>query len=480
MTESTRTKAARRSRRSASQLFIAALVVLGVTASMLLLFSENIQWLRVGLVSALWAAIVGAFAMTKYRRDAFADQAKAKDLQTVYELQLAREISARREYELGVEARVRGEAHLEASEVAALRAELAQLRNNLQILFDGNLPADRVALRADAMRMQELGGRNYDSYQPAPSGLYVPGRGQQPRAGERNEPNAAVPGLATPFDEPVTAETSVLYPDPPIGSEDSREAQEGSQAQANQQAQYSPQAPSVPETQHIPVAEGYASGPSRTSDSYSPSGGRGIPIRSQSAGPTGSETRESRTWSEESYAPAAESTVRSGDSRRQGLDADPYSTPQSANFAPEPLPVPEPTPPREPEPELIAEVEPAAESRPFTSPESFTSPEPTYSPEPSYAPDASSEPAAQMPWSSEPEPASWSQDAPADAASTDAPAEPWDLPAPSPRRRRRLEPDSDGNPGAHSNGRSVAEIMAGLQSSDAEPSERRHRRRREE
>ena len=215
MTEPTRTKAGRRARRSASQLFIAALVVFGVVASVLLLFSENVQWLRVGLVSALWAAIVGAFAMTKYRREAAADQAKAKDLQTVYELQLAREISARREYELGVESRIRSEVQLETSEIAALRTELAHLRNNLQMLFDGNLPAERVALRAEAMRLQELGGgRNYDSYQPAPSGLYVPGRGGRGSGAE--EP---VPGLATPYDEPVTAETSVLYPDTPIGDE---------------------------------------------------------------------------------------------------------------------------------------------------------------------------------------------------------------------------------------------------------------------
>ena len=180
MTEQTRAKAGRRSRRSASQLFIAALVMFGIAASVLLLFSENVQWLRVGLVSALWAAIVGAFAMTKYRRESVADQTKAKDLQTVYELQLAREISARREYELGVEARVRSEVQVETSEIAALRAELAHLRNNLQMLFDGNLPTERVALRAEATRMAELGGsRNYDSYQPAPSGLYVPGRTSQ-------------------------------------------------------------------------------------------------------------------------------------------------------------------------------------------------------------------------------------------------------------------------------------------------------------
>lgn len=205
MTDQTRAKKGRRSRRSASQLFLAALVVFGIVASVLLLFSENVQWMRVGVLSALWAAVIGAFAMTKYRREAAADHTRAKDLQTVYELQLAREIAARREYELNVEAKVREETRLEADDVAALRNELAALRQNLQVLFDGNLPTERVALRAEAIRMQELGGRGYGSYQPARSGLYVPG----------SSTSAGVAGVGTPYDEPVTAETSVVYPEDP-------------------------------------------------------------------------------------------------------------------------------------------------------------------------------------------------------------------------------------------------------------------------
>lgn len=212
MTDQTRAKKGRRNRRSASQLFLAALIVFGIVASVFLLFTESVQWMRVGVLSALWAAVIGAFAMTKYRRESAADQTKAKDLQTVYELQLAREISARREYEMSVESRVRNESRMEIDEVTALRNELAALRQNLQVLFDGNLPTERVALRAEAMRMQELGGRRYDSYQPAPSGLYVPG------GGNGNGPMAAgtgVNGVGTPYDEPVTAETSVVYPEGP-------------------------------------------------------------------------------------------------------------------------------------------------------------------------------------------------------------------------------------------------------------------------
>ncbi|MET4047855.1 hypothetical protein ABIB34_001662 [Rhodococcus sp. UYP5] len=403
MTEPTRAKASRRQRRSASQLFIAALVVFGIIASMLMLFSENVQWLRVGLVSALWAAIIGAFAMTKYRREAVADQAKAKDLQTVYELQLAREISARREYELGVESRVRSEVAVETSEIAALRAELAHLRNNLQLLFDGNLPTERVALRADATRVQELGGRSYASYQPAPSGLFVPGKSSQSSSPSAEGPNAPVPGLGTPYDEPVTAETSVLYPDVPIGSED------------------------VPGAGSVPSGGYVSSEPARRAESRSPASGRRVPTPPQAPAPTPPLVSEPVGYSSDrSTAVEAEEPLAAA--QGSGASSQPYSGQPSSS--------PQPYASRVSEPEVVAE----STEQPAPVPEEAVAP----------APDSNTE----------------------DVESHDASEPASDLP----RRRRRAEPDGDGA-GAHTNGRSVAEIMAGMKSSDTEPSARRHRRR---
>lgn len=414
MTEPTRAKAARRSRRSASQLFIAALVVFGIAASVLLLFSENVQWLRVGLVSALWAAIVGAFAMTKYRREAAADQTKAKDLQTVYELQLAREISARREYELGVEARVRSEVQLETSEVAALRAELAHLRENLQMLFDGNLPTERVALRAEATRVAELGGgRNYDGYQPAPSGLYIPGRTganepdsalRDPRGERPSSPVSPVQGIANPYDEPVTAETSVLYPDVPIGSEVPLGYTQAPTSQASSPQAFSPQASSARVSSAGNSAQ-YGRG-----DTRAPGGGRRVPTPPRA-----------------SAAPSAYP--------EPSLEATPEATPEATAEA-EYADVVHDSP---------AEVVAEPQSQPDLEPQPDPQPEPEVRQDP------------------EPE----------------SPSQQWDLPDPEPRarRRRRAEPEDGDGAGAHSNGRSVAEIMAGLQSGTGEPSERRHRRR---
>jgi hypothetical protein len=142
-----------------------------------------------------------------------------RDLQTVYELQLEREITARREYELGVEARVREEVGADVSELAALRAELTVLRQSLQCLFDGDLPMHRPALRADATRIQELTSAVADPAKDssADAGDRASAATQQPRSSvtpvfvaDHPEP----PLFASPFDDPVTAETAVVPMEP--------------------------------------------------------------------------------------------------------------------------------------------------------------------------------------------------------------------------------------------------------------------------
>ncbi|MFD4293563.1 DUF6779 domain-containing protein [Rhodococcus sp. NPDC058505] len=202
MTASGRAGSMRRGKRSASQMIAAGLVVLAVVASLFLIFSDSVQVLRIGLMAALWAAVIGAIAMTRYRRESAADKAKIRDLQTVYELQLEREIGARREYEAGVEARVRSEVAVDASEIAALRAELAALRGSLEVLFEGRMPADRVAIEAERSTMGQLSAGAAAVRPPvpfAPNPAYV-------------EPGAG-PTFASPFDEPVTAEVSVVAED---------------------------------------------------------------------------------------------------------------------------------------------------------------------------------------------------------------------------------------------------------------------------
>lgn len=151
----------RRGGRRPGWALLTTLLVLAIGASSALVFTNQVELLKLAVILALWAAIVAAFASVLYRRQSDVDQARVRDLKLVYDLQLDREISARREYELAVESQLRRELAVElreqaADEVAALRAELSALRTNLEILFDtdlGNRPAleaDRTAVRAYA------------------------------------------------------------------------------------------------------------------------------------------------------------------------------------------------------------------------------------------------------------------------------------------------------------------------------------------
>ncbi|MGK8510716.1 DUF6779 domain-containing protein [Nocardia asiatica] len=215
MVSPSRSSTSRRRRDDAGKLFVGVLILFGLVASVFLIFSNSVQFVRVGLIAALWAAAIGALAATKYRKEADIDKAKVRDLQTVYELQLEREVTARREYELGVEARVRAEVGADAAELAALRAELTVLRQSLQRLFDGDLPMERPALRAEATRIQELtsSGAESGNNSSANAGMWSMFADQQPHSSmtpifEPGHPEP--PAFASPFDDPVTAETAVV------------------------------------------------------------------------------------------------------------------------------------------------------------------------------------------------------------------------------------------------------------------------------
>lgn len=108
---------------------LTALLVLAIGASSALVFTDRVELLKLAVLLALWAAVAGAFVSVLYRRQSDVDQARVRDLKLVYDLQLDREISARREYELTLESQLRRELASElrapaADEVAALRAEL--------------------------------------------------------------------------------------------------------------------------------------------------------------------------------------------------------------------------------------------------------------------------------------------------------------------------------------------------------------------
>src|SRR5277367_340911 len=153
MTDLSRGARVRRGGRRPGWLLLTTLLVLAIGASSALVFTNRAELLKLAVILALWAAVVAAFVSVIYRRQSDVDQARARDLKLVYDLQLDREISARREYELTVESQLRrelaSELHAHAGdEVSVLRAELAALRTNLEILFDAEL-SERPALESE-------------------------------------------------------------------------------------------------------------------------------------------------------------------------------------------------------------------------------------------------------------------------------------------------------------------------------------------
>jgi hypothetical protein len=132
-------------------------MALALVAAAVLVLSDNARWLRLAVVSALWAALVGAFLAARYRRQVADREDEVADLQSVYELELEREVAARREFELEIEAEARQRVQDESrDDLAKLREELSALRQNLEALLGGEVLVERVALRAESTRMRSL------------------------------------------------------------------------------------------------------------------------------------------------------------------------------------------------------------------------------------------------------------------------------------------------------------------------------------
>jgi hypothetical protein len=245
---------ARRARRGPGQWLLGVLLLFALGSSIFMIFTSEMSIAAsLAVITALWAAVIGAILVTKYRRQADSADAKARDLRLVYELQLEREISARRQYELGVETQVRKElGEQSGEELAALKAELQSLRSSLELLL-GELPDERIALVRERLpELEKRATRHTGSDNPyAPAGYgdphfsptpLVPDDGtvaerdfastappaDRPRDTDSNESTQVIPVVTD--EEPVPAEPA----DPPADddAEISEDADSGSDTAA--------------------------------------------------------------------------------------------------------------------------------------------------------------------------------------------------------------------------------------------------------
>ena len=157
MSDVSRGARSRRGGRGTGWLLLTSLLVLAILASSTLVFTNRVELLRLAVILSLWAAVVAAFVTVIYRRQSELDQARARDMKFVYDLQLDREISARREYELSVESHLRRTLSREirseaADEMAGLRNELVALRSQLEVMLGTDL-GHRPALESERVVM---------------------------------------------------------------------------------------------------------------------------------------------------------------------------------------------------------------------------------------------------------------------------------------------------------------------------------------
>ncbi|MGH3693720.1 MAG: DUF6779 domain-containing protein [Pseudonocardiaceae bacterium] len=137
-------------------LMLSSAVMAAGAAAVLALGIQDALLLRLGLLAALWAALLGAFAAAKLRREARSCADHADHLRSTYQLELEREVSARREHTLTVERELREQAeHAQRHDLAALRAEIAAMRTNLELLGGASM-VERVTLCAESTRVLPL------------------------------------------------------------------------------------------------------------------------------------------------------------------------------------------------------------------------------------------------------------------------------------------------------------------------------------
>lgn len=184
---------------------LAVLLAAGATAATVL--TDDPQRLRLAVVAALWAFILLALAAPRRRTEAAPVAGVGEDeLRRAYEVELEREVAARREYELQLEVYLRRELEQGlAEDVQALRDEVARVR--AEVLAQLEDPGPRTdAVPAPAPYSP------FPSYAEPPP--YVPP--PPPRPGPLDEYlRAAVPAEPVPGDLPARRADLPPYGPPP-------------------------------------------------------------------------------------------------------------------------------------------------------------------------------------------------------------------------------------------------------------------------
>ncbi|WP_311356681.1 DUF6779 domain-containing protein [Corynebacterium riegelii] len=201
---------------SSGNLWVVVPFVLAVVGTVVMLFTNSANALKIALIFALWAAVAGIMVIDRTRRDrdaalATAATREAELAQARSQLEAQAEEHATAQATGQVPATVTGssEAHLQASDLAVLRElqeEIKALRSQLEELRGQVFEYEPAAVRASARRIQEI---------------------EEPKPAEPVEPAAPVASRPGPSSDETTRIARVNVPEEP---------REQVRAQAHEQA----------------------------------------------------------------------------------------------------------------------------------------------------------------------------------------------------------------------------------------------------
>ena len=205
---------------SSGNLWVVVPFVLAVIGTVVMLFTNSANALKIALIFALWAAVAGIMVIDRTRRDrdaalATAATREAELAQARSQLEVQAEEHATAQATGQVPATVTGsaEAHLQASDLAVLRElqeEIKALRSQLEELRGQVFEYEPAAVRASARRIQEI---------------------EEPKPAEPVEPAPPVASRPGPSSDETTRIAKVNVPEEPR-----EQTREQARAQAHEQA----------------------------------------------------------------------------------------------------------------------------------------------------------------------------------------------------------------------------------------------------
>ena len=189
---------------SSGNFWVVVPFVLAVIGTVVMLFTNSANALKIALIFALWAAVAGIMVIDRTRRDrdaalATAATREAELAQARSQLEVQAEEHATAQATGQVPATVTGsaEAHLQASDLAVLRElqeEIKALRSQLEELRGQVFEYEPAAVRASARRIQEI---------------------EEPKPAEPVEPAAPVASRPGPSSDETTRIAKVNVPEEP-------------------------------------------------------------------------------------------------------------------------------------------------------------------------------------------------------------------------------------------------------------------------